>query len=1119
MESPSEYVARPATSDDSRTWLNRATTWVRTLFGVVGRFVLSLSKPAVYLLIVATGSLLLVLRRADEALSQMRLEGGISGSALDFPVSLDLMSNVSLTRERMETLLASWRSFDAEIALAGGPNGEPGQLREATAVANDLVVLDSIFVVLYALLLALIIARLGQSIREVADDWGILRFRENRYHRVLRRASVLLALLVAADLLENIQLYRAFAGEPQLWHLGVIALGPITSATKLILAGFTLLAVGFVGAAVLVGDSEFAAAVKRSRAILGFIGLLTVLLFFGIIAKQAEDVIRAWTFPAAAFATLAALLLALLATWAVHELTGPGAPDIRPDVGKSPQLPLLGAGVALLLIGQLMRVVGLGWGLSVAGGLLLLLWALSVPLDGLFGYTDSPEVDRPHDEGAANDDQASDKATEPEEAARIPAPEEADAPPGTTDTPPGSSSKTVQRWGELLGRFAGLAVLAVLSWVVVRAVALDLVARRPLDWGVLSAPLVGAGAGLTAGAIILLLTAERGRSVRVRAPFTVVPLLFLLALGFDPVAVDLPERVGSVAVIYLGFAVIVGLIGVLANAFERGAQRWRQTAALQALRLKRFPAIAFLVVWVIVVSVLDAGSHHDIRRYDTGVKQPVPTIGTAWRQWVAAHEADGRPQPMVMVAAQGGGLRAAVWTALVMECIFGPGPVPGSNLPDPDSEPVCTHGAEQPDPKTLAAAVDAPTSVFVTSGASGGSVGLAAWSARRADLVDDQDTAQIPVRVEDALDNDFVAPVAARMLTADLPYMLLAWDRADRAEMLEAAWEQAWFEDGAPQGKGLNRGLRSMWNLTHAGGAWATPVLALNGFSVEDGCRMVTSAVDFALPRDPASYAARSVGALTSEGDQPDDAACRGPERPTDATAVDVLPSTSELIDYLCPTEDVTLSTAAHLSARFPYVSPTGRITRSGCENAPGLVDPPAVSYNADGGIFDNSGAGTLTDLWRGLAPVIAAFERENENACIAPVMLQIDNSPPVSTVSSGPDARPAEVVAPVSATLRQVTSRESYARASAAAAFGRPLSPSGQPITWAVNNEVRGDAPRTLWFRVTVFGQPGPEPPTGWTLATETVADMRAQLRVDQNAEQIKVIQDLLASGALTCE
>ena len=63
--------------------------------------------------------------------------------------------------------------------------------------------------------------------------------------------------------------------------------------------------------------------------------------------------------------------------------------------------------------------------------------------------------------------------------------------------------------------------------------------------------------------------------------------------------------------------------------------------------------------------------------------------------------------------------------------------------------------------------------------------------------------------------------------------------------------------------------------------------------------------------------------------------------------------------------EDVPLSTAAHISARFPYVSPPGRIERRGCPSSEGLVPAPAVSYDADGGLFDNAGSGTAVDTWR----------------------------------------------------------------------------------------------------------------------------------------------------------
>lgn len=584
----------------------------------------------------------------------------------------------------------------------------------------------------------------------------------------------------------------------------------------------------------------------------------------------------------------------------------------------------------------------------------------------------------------------------------------------------------------------------------------------------------------------------------------------------------LTSHVSRVALLLAGFAVAVGVVGFIAVVLRHRLRDYDVPAVLQLLRLRRFPVAGLLIVYVVVLSIVDRGSgFHDIRRYesDTLSAADSATIGQAWHQWSEAFDQTDGAQPMVFVAAQGGGLRAAVWTALVMECVFGPGPVRASGT-------VCAHDSGAPEIAEMVDRIDEPTPVLLASGASGGSVGLAAWSARRADLFADREDAKIPLRLEQALAFDFVAPVVARMFTADIPYALSAWDRADRAEMLERAWERAWdaaaaTDAGDPAAgasrdehaaTGMRRGLRETWKVTHDDGAWATPVLALNGVSVEDGCRTVTSAVDFTLPRTLPDDLATLAVRPTANDDRPDDAACRGPERPTNGEALDILPSTSEIIDYLCANEDIPLSTAAHLSARFPYVSPTGRIARTGCADADGFVAAGSVSYDSDGGIFDNSGAATLTDTWRVLAPVVAAHERAT-GACVAPIVLQIDNSPPASTVSTGPDNQPAELLAPLRATAGQVTSRESYARTSAAAAFRRPISPSGRQIV--------GDdgAPETLWFRVSLFGQPGPEPPTGWTLATETVEDMRRQLRARQNAEQLAALISYLESGELRCE
>ena len=145
------------------------------------------------------------------------------------------------------------------------------------------------------------------------------------------------------------------------------------------------------------------------------------------------------------------------------------------------------------------------------------------------------------------------------------------------------------------------------------------------------------------------------------------------------------------------------------------------------LGLRRFPAIAFVLVWALLVAIIYPSSFHDARPGDAAAPPgPPPSLEKAYDTWLAAAP-KGSARPLVLVAAEGGGIRAAVWTALVMECIFGPGPVK-------DDSQVCTH---QGSFDAQAAAADVRANrlpVFLASGASGGSVGLAAWSARRVDL-------------------------------------------------------------------------------------------------------------------------------------------------------------------------------------------------------------------------------------------------------------------------------------------------------------------------------------------------------------------------------------------------
>ena len=1210
---------------------------------------------AVYVLVVLSWAVLTIMRRVDSALQQMEVGGQSAGSALGFPVSL------SHVAESLGTVTAQATVTATREAWLGYQTGVAGTtvLRDPFDVAQSLVLLDLCFIFLYGILLAIALLTLGRLNARTPGRADMEQQRLRRT-RMLYGAGGVLAVLLLVDLLEDWQIQRALVGGDPLTQLSAsVALGPLMSLLKIPLTLGVLGPALFVALSLAVRSRPLRAALVNIRGVLYAVAGLALVFMVGIGAAQVDDVIRAWDGWRAAWSVIACFALSVTVAGVARLLSSSGREHPAPDVGRTAQPLLLGSGAILIVAGQILRVAGLGWGVSVAGAILVALWAFGLPIDGLPHWPALPPRLRPHPRwvvvsvtaaiggvvGAVlapllgwvvppgvvlgvvgalaalagwslrSDTAAEDRpgdlpagagvgadalelarseadlafasqdralaaasrgdvpgwlgharaaATHAAKAERHAEEAQAAVYAAATVTPeadlhPGEASRAaaaavtpeadlhaaetaahaaaalaaaarqaarsageagdaeaVAVWGDRLGRVAGSAVAAVLVVAIARAIALDTYVRESPSWRVIGWPLVGA---VLAGVVGLGVCTYRARRVG-GAPlaawttawfwFTVLSLAGGLWILQDAYAVPGAQAGGSVAVLLGGFTLLIGVLALAAAGVRRGPiTRYALAPALRVLRFRRFPVLLFLLIWAVGVSALDSGGYHDIRRSQVRPATAVaPTIGQAWQQYVQAVPR-GAPQPVVLVGAQGGGIRAAVWTALVMECIFGPGPVTGSG-------DLCAEGEREPDLQRMATAAAAPQPVFLASGASGGSVGLAAWSARRGDLVQDGPSTSAPRTVEEALDLDFVAPDVARLLLADLPHALLAWDLADRAEMLERAWERAWHDryrsraDAAA--RGLNRGLRQLWDVTHANGAWTTPVLALNGISVEDDCRFVASAVDFTLPRQLPANPADPRTAVDSRKDRPDDAACRGVGSQA-GDAVDVLSSTSELIDYLCPAEDVPLSTAAHISARFPYVSPTGRVERRACAGPDaGLVPQPAISYDADGGIFDNAGSGTAVDAWRALAPLAAATERTT-GTCLVPVFVQIDNSPGRATVSSAADPRPSELTAPIAATMGQLSSREAYSRSGAAAAFGYRVSAGGQHVSIS---GVTASGP--LWFRIVLYGQPGPEPPLGWTLAPQTVKDMRSQLMATPNQEQIKTLRTILRSGSLSC-
>jgi hypothetical protein len=375
-----------------------------------------------------------------------------------------------------------------------------------------------------------------------------------------------------------------------------------------------------------------------------------------------------------------------------------------------------------------------------------------------------------------------------------------------------------------------------------------------------------------------------------------------------------------------------------------------------------------------------------------------------------------------------------------------------------------------------AASARARHASFAASGISGGSLGLVSYEAHLAHPEADADW---PAR---RLGGDYLAPTVGWGLFVDLPFALLRRSGGtDRAEVLERGWERSW---GTPST--LADGL------IQTRGTLPFPLLLLNGTKVQDGCRFETSVVDESIKL---SQRKENNETLVEDClslrvfEKSSDRYVKPADRGTWALA-----STEDLVDYLCPRQDVRLSTAALMSARFPYVLSSGRLPKCDHSTAVNLVD---------GGYFDTSAASPVVELWDRLRPLVDARNRKAPG-CVVPVFLQIDNHY-AGEAAAGKGSRPWESSVPLQALGGSRNAREANARQAAALAFGSagPGFVKKQPV-----DRVAHIYPRA---------HPGSKAPLGWTLSDASMDDLRRQLQTDANRLEIDKVREWFSSR-LTC-
>jgi hypothetical protein len=513
-----------------------------------------------------------------------------------------------------------------------------------------------------------------------------------------------------------------------------------------------------------------------------------------------------------------------------------------------------------------------------------------------------------------------------------------------------------------------------------------------------------------------------------------------------------PVLVGPVAVtlLFLAFVLVVG------NELQRRAELTAAVAGLRVLGAKRNPVLALLLVWFVVGSLLDTAGPNAVRIIQPATAAPRPSLQQAFTAWARANCAfgtvAGADLPMVFVAAQGGGLRAAYWTAGVLDSVF----------PTSPSAPTDSCG------------VPARSRVFALSGASGGSVGIMFWlnapSVHRPWYQRPAVSGTNTSWYDTALSVDHLSDTLSWMLYVDGPRSLLGFHGLDHAALLEQSWEQSQAQLAGPF-------LRSYPQMTNqAGSGTWRPLALLNGTAVESGCRALTAPVSLTRFDDGSTgtLGCRRIPATPSQ------------KPPLDATGLYDLTE-----QFLCPNQDVAMSTAALLSARFPYVTPSGRLDRCG--------ERGARTYVVDGGYLDNSGSMSATDLHLQTMPLIDMHNKlvdkcASKSGCpefstdqrpvrhVRPLFVQIDNGYS-SVAAAGNTSRPHELVVPPRTRLAVGGSVEQTARQRSYEAFSNVFG-------------------KDAFLRVANAPHPGVQAPTGWVLS--------ASAREDLCQELVRVAPDL---------
>lgn len=380
----------------------------------------------------------------------------------------------------------------------------------------------------------------------------------------------------------------------------------------------------------------------------------------------------------------------------------------------------------------------------------------------------------------------------------------------------------------------------------------------------------------------------------VASAIAIVAILMWITFTLEPVRV--PRALGSVSIFLLFMLCAAALASVLFKIRE----------------VWKIPAFSCLLVLALLLSWLNISDNYVplIESRTSGSRPVIPTV-VAFNEWLKSRgDRDtfaerNQPYPVFIISAEGGGHYAAHLAATFLA----------------RAQDRCPNFSQH---------------IFAISSVSGGSIGAGVFGSLSKTFaengpwvgckVGDIGVGLFEARAKAILSNDFLSPVVAATLFGDVPYAFIPFLRnQDRGRTFDLALEQAW-DNVLPNLKNpLAKPYLDFWDPKGA-----APAILANTTQVENGMRVVVGPfMSIDGPQQAGTLHQRSRRTIYYG---------------------------KELVDEgweaLASNEDIRLSTAIGISARFPWIMPAARFKTSKTQFR--LVD---------GGYLDNSGDETAFDL------------------------------------------------------------------------------------------------------------------------------------------------------------